>query len=209
MTKTEEEKLLKKKMKFIEKVLSGGYDDTIPDRRVSQAEAESKIMDQLASSSIGKQNDAYDDLVGLSEEMKNKIREIANMNTMGNVKLGLGEAWYQGQGHDDDHFLCKHCGGKLMVNSMKKKLFKRKKRRNAAKGKPKPTKPKFMRKNKAKKTPGPKKGGAKSAKQSAWMSYCKAVGKTPKMAGKPWNEVMKKASQLKKEGVTIDQIKKV
>lgn len=41
------------------------------------------------------------------------------------------------------------------------------------------------------------------------MSYCKTVGKTPKMAGKPWNEVMKKASQLKKDGVTIDQIKKV
>jgi len=200
MVKSEKEKLLAKRLKIIDKIMSGGYDDSI---------TEDKIMDDISSSSVGKQESAYSDLVESSKEMKDKIREVADMNTMGNVRLGLGEAWYQGQGHDDDHFLCKHCGGKLMVNSMKKKLYKRKKRRNAAKGKPKPQKPKHMRKGGAKKKPGPKKGGAKSVKQTEWMDYCKAVGKTPKMTGKPWNEVMKKASQLKKEGVTMEQIKKV
>lgn len=200
MVKSEKEKLLAKRLKIIDRIMSGGYDDAITD---------DKVMDEISSSSVGKQESAYKDLVEMSNEMKDKIREVADMNTMGNVKLGLGEAWYQGQGHDDDHFLCKHCGGKLMVNSMKKKLYKRKKRRNAAKGKPKPQKPKHMRKDGAKKKPGPKKGGAKSVKQTEWMDYCKAVGKTPKMIGKPWNEVMKKASQLKKEGVTMEQIKKI
>lgn len=202
MTKSEQDKLLKKKMKFIEKILSGGYDDTISD-------SDQRSIDEIASSSIGNQSSAYKDLVEIGNEMKNKIREVADMNTMGNVKLGLGESLYQGQGHDDDHICCKHCGGKLMINSIKKKLYKRKKRRNAAKGKPKPQKPKHMRKGGTKKKPGPKKGGVKSLKQTEWMDYCKAVGKTPKMAGKPWNEVMKKASQLKKEGVTMEQIKKI
>lgn len=185
-----------KKLKMIEKVLKGGYDDTIPD---SSAE-------EIASASIGRQEKAYEDMVALSNEMKNKIREIADMNTMGNVKLGLGEAWYQGQGHDDDHIPCPHCGGKLLINKLKKKLYKRKVRRNEAKGKGVPKPPKFMRsKEEVKKKRGPKKGG-KSEKASDWMKYCKAVAKTPKMQGKPWNEVMKKASKLKKKGVSYSDL---
>ena len=94
-----------------------------------------------------------------------------------------------------------------MINKLKKKLYKRKVRRNAAKGKTAPRPPKFMRQKGQKNKPGPKKGGSKSVKQVEWMKFCKAVGKTPKMQGKPWNEVMKKASKLRNKGVTLEQIK--
>lgn len=225
--KDTEVKKLKKKLAKLEKMV-GGYDDKVvnevvyedeyspEDRRVIQAraakQAEQRTIDEVASSSIAKQDQAYRDLVELSQEMKDKIREVANMNTMGNVQLGLGEAWYQGQGidkeFDDDHLICPHCAGKIPVRKIKKRLFKRKSRRNVAKGKAPPMPPKFMRsKSGIKRKPGPKKGGARSGKQSDWMKFCKAVAKTPKMEGKPWNEVMKKASSLRKKGVTIEQLK--
>jgi RNA polymerase-binding transcription factor DksA len=194
---------LSKKLKKLEK-LSGGDDES-----ASRAEVEYAVADQQSSES--NMDQAYMDLVNISDMMKEKIREVANMNTMGNVQLGLGEAWYQVQGMDDDlHIECCHCGGKIPVRKLKKKLYKRKVRRNMAKGKPEPVAPKFLRKGKAlKKRPGPKKGGAKTAKQSDWISYCKAVGKTPEMAGKPWNDVMKKASALRKKGVLVSDIKKL
>lgn len=220
-----EKKLLKKKYKLIKKILEGGYDDKsineviveldLPDRRVSQAAAAAdfinkQVVDTVAANLIAKQDTSFKDRLETAHELKDKIREVADMNTMGAVKLGLGEAWFQGQGHDDDHLECPHCGGRLMINKLKKKLYKRKVRRNKAKGKSKPYPPKFLRtKEEAKKRPGPKRGGGKSEKQTEWMKYCKAVSKTPPMIGLPWNKVMKKASQLKKEGVSIDDIKKL
>ena len=220
-----EKKLLKQKYKLIKQILDGGYDDRAvnevvisefrpEDRRVTQAEAAEimarKLTDTVAANLVGKQNQSYRDRLEIAEDLKDKIRDVADMNTMGAVKLGLGEAWFQGQGHDDDHLQCPHCGGKLMVNKLKKKLFKRKVRRNKAKGKPKPKPPKFLRsKDEGKKKPGPKKGGAKTEKQTEWMKYCKAVGKTEPMQGQAWNKVMKKASQLRKEGVTLEDIKKL
>lgn len=214
-------KVSKKKLEAIAQLL-GGYDDGVvselvknlkdidlEDRRVSQAEAAVDVAQQLitaeAANSIAKQTQSYQDRLEIAKDMKDKIREVADMNTMGNVKLGLGEAWYQGKG-DDDFICCKHCGGKLKVKKIKKKLFKRKARRNQAKGKPVPKAPKFMR-SVIRKKPGPKKGGAKSEKQSEWMKYCKAVAKLDKMKGRPWQDVMKKASKLRKKGVTLDQIK--
>lgn len=204
-------KKLKKKLDAIEKSLKGGYDDGIQDSKSEDDEVERRINQrverEIASSSIGKQEQAYQDQVEIAEEMKDKIREISNMNTMGNVKLGLGEAWYQGQGFEDDYINCIHCGGKLPVKKIKKKLFKRKARRNAAKGKAVPQMPKFMRKSKGK--PGPKKGGKQSTKSEEWIKYCRAVHKLPKYAGKPWNVVMKEASKLKAKGITISDLKAV
>lgn len=232
MKEADLKKLQKKILKIEQMLLKGGYDDKVvdevvyereydpEDRRVQQAIARAKMneetaLSELAYASQPKQEQAYQDMVALSNVMKDKIREVADMNTMGNVKLGLGEAWYQGQGKhvshgncDDDVILCPHCKGGIAVKKLKKKLHKRKVRRNAAKGKPAPHPPKFMRAPEKKK-PGPKKGGAKSAKQSEWMKYCKAVGKTPEMKGKPWNEVMKKASKLKKKGVDITTIRQL
>lgn len=217
--KDDERQKIAKKLAKIEKMI-GGYEDkpvgvvkiqtSAPMKKSKRGGAEDsesqELNDDIASTSIGNQNQYYKDQLELADEMKRKIREVANMNTMGNVQLGLGEAWYQGQGMDDAHIKCPACGGKILVRKIKKKLFKRKVRRNAAKGKPAPKAPKFMREKKEKKKPGPKKGGAKSNAQSEWQKYCHAVAKTPKMEGKPWNEVLKKASKLRKEGVSLSDI---
>ncbi len=213
MSVIKDAKKLEKRLAKIEKLMKGGYDD-VP---VSNDKVEARAIDEVSSNSIAKQDQAYQDMLEVADELKRKIAMVQDMNTMGNVKLGLGEAWYQGQGHDaekvviiddDDHILCKHCGGKLKVKSIKKKLHKRKVRRNKAKGKPAPHPPKHMRtKAQNKKKPGPKAGKAKSAKQTEWMKLCKAVSKSKGMAGKPWSEVLKKSSILKSKGVTAEQVK--
>lgn len=197
-------KKLSQKLSKLEKLAGAGEEESL--------EAQEEGDERAKLSSEVNMDRAYADLVKASEEMKAKIREIADMNTMGNVQLGLGEAWYQGQGKDNDDSCldCPHCGGKIDIQKIKKKMYKRKVRRNKAKGKAEPVAPKFMRKGKAlKKKPGPKKGGAKSAKQSDWIKFCKAVGKTPDMKGEPWNKVMKKASELRKRGVDIADVKKL
>lgn len=59
------------------------------------------------------------------------------------------------------------------------------------------------------KTPRKPRSGTPSAKQTDWMDFVKAVGKLPKYQDKSRKEHMKIASKLRKEGITIADLKKL